>query len=75
VIKGYEERDFGETYAAVGKLSTFWYLISLVGKYGWNIAHLDVVTAFLNPEIDDDDIYMTLPEGWAQGLKAPAVVV
>jgi hypothetical protein len=33
--------------------------------------HLDVVTAFLNPEIDDDDIYMTLTEGWPEGLNAP----
>jgi hypothetical protein len=56
VIKGYEQTDFGETDAPVGKLTTFRYLISRVGKYGWNIDHLDVVTAFLNPEVDDDDI-------------------
>jgi len=55
-IKGYEHTDFGETYATVRKLTTFRYLISLVGKYGWNIHHLDVVTAFLNSEVDDDDI-------------------
>jgi len=42
----------------------FRYLISLIGRYGWNMDHLDVVTAFLNHEIDDDDIYMTLPDGW-----------
>jgi hypothetical protein len=36
---------------------------------------LDVVTAFLNPEIDDDDIYITLPEGWPEGLNAPKLVV
>jgi hypothetical protein len=36
---------------------------------------LDVVTAFLNPEIDDDDIYMTLPGGWHQGPYAPTIVV
>jgi hypothetical protein len=37
--------------------------------------HLDVVTAFLNPEIDDDDIYMTLTEGWPEGLNAPKIIV
>jgi hypothetical protein len=37
--------------------------------------HLDVVTAFLNPEIDDNDIYMTLPEGWPEGPKAPKIIV
>jgi hypothetical protein len=39
------------------------------------MGHLDVVTAFLNPEIDDDDIYMTLPEGWPEGLNAPKIVI
>jgi hypothetical protein len=36
--------------------------------------HLDVVTTFLNPEIDDN-IYMTLPEGWPEGLNAPKIIV
>ena len=75
VITGYEQTDFGETYAPVGKLTTFRYLISLIGRYGWNMNHLDVVTAFLNLEIDDDDIYMTLPEGWPEGLNAPKIIV
>jgi len=61
VINGYEPRDFGETHAAVGTLTTCLYLISRVGNHGCNIDHLDVVTAFLNPEIYDNDIYMTLP--------------
>jgi hypothetical protein len=41
VIKGYEQTDFGETYAPVGKLTTFRYLISLIGKYGtrWSMDH------------------------------------
>jgi hypothetical protein len=77
VIKGYEQTDFGETYAPVGKLTTFRYLISLVRRSGWNIDHLDVVTAFLNPEVDDDDIYMVLPEGWPEDLDAhaPPIIV
>jgi len=37
--------------------------------------HLGVLTAFLNPEIDDDDIYMTLPEGLPEGCNAPKIVV
>jgi hypothetical protein len=75
VIKGYEQTDFGETYAPVGKLTTIRYLISLVVRCGWHIDHLDVVTAFLNPEVDDDDIYMTLPEGWPEGPYSPTIVV
>jgi len=75
VIKWYEQTDFGETYAPVGKLTTFRYLISLIGRYGWNMDHLDVVTAFLNTEVEDGDIYMTLPEGWPEGSNAPTIVV
>jgi len=37
--------------------------------------HLDVVTAFVNPEIDDDDIYRTLPDGWPDSLNAPKIIV
>jgi hypothetical protein len=74
VIKGYEQTDFGEAYAPVRKLTTFRYLMSLVRKHGWNIDDLDVVTGFLNPEVDDENIYMTLPERWREGLNAPAMV-
>jgi len=75
VIKGYKQTDFGETYAPVAKLTTFRYLISLIATYGWNMDHLEVVTAFLNPEIDDDDIYMTLREAWPECLNAPKIIV
>jgi len=74
-IMGYVQTDFGETYAPVGKETTYRYLISLIGRYGWNMDHLDIVTAFLNPGINDDDIYMTLPEGWPEGLNASKVIV
>jgi len=74
VIKGYEQTDCGETYAPVGKLTMFRYLISLIARYGSNMDHLDVVTAFLNPKIDDD-IYMTLPEEWPEGLNTPKIIV
>jgi hypothetical protein len=36
---------------------------------------LDVVTVFFNSEVDTDDIYITLPEGWTEGLNAPEMVV
>ena len=31
------------------------------------IDHLKVVTAFLNPEVDDLDLYMEVPMGWDDG--------
>ena len=37
--------------------------------------HLDVVTAFLNPEINNDNIYLTLPERWPEGLNASKIII
>ena len=76
VIKGYMQPDWGETYAPVGKLTTFRYLTSLAANYGLAIDHLDVVTAFLNPHIDDQELYMEIPNGWnsGNGITAGAIV-
>ena len=74
VIKRCGGTDFGETYAADGMLSTFRYLFSLITRYGRNMNHLDVVSAFLHPEIDDD-IYMTLLERPPEGLNTPKILV
>jgi len=34
-----------------------------------------VVTTFLDPEVDDDHIYMTLTKGWPEGLNTPTIIV
>jgi len=75
VIQAYKQTDFGKTFAPVGKLTTFGYLITMVRKHGRNMDHLDVVTAFLNPGINHDDINRTPPEGSPDGLYAPTNVV
>ena len=48
--------------------------MSLIGKYRWNMDQLDVVTNFLNPEIDDDDIYMNYPERWPENLNKAKII-
>lgn len=77
VIAGYEQTDFGETYAPVKKLSTFQYFISLVERCGWYIDHMVVVAAFLSPGVDHDDVYVVLPGGWPESLDAhgPPLIV
>jgi hypothetical protein len=55
--------DYNETYAPVSKLTTFRMLLASAAKFGWKVDHMGVVTAFLNPKIDRDNIYMTLPAG------------
>jgi hypothetical protein len=64
VIEGYEQIrgiDFDETYAPVSKLITLRYLLSFAAQNNYKIGHLDVVTVFLNPEIDTK-VYMQLLE-------------
>jgi hypothetical protein len=66
VIKGYEQKegiDYDETYAPVSKMATFRLILALAAQYGWDIDHIDVVTAFLNSNIDRDNIYMEMPLG------------
>jgi hypothetical protein len=57
--------DYDEVYAPASKLATLRYLISLSAQRNYDIRHLDIVTAFLNPMIDRDDIWITLPAGIA----------
>jgi hypothetical protein len=66
VIKGYEQKegiDYDETYAPVSKMATFRLVLSLAAQYGWDVDHMDVVTAFLNPKIDRENICMAMPLG------------
>jgi len=66
VIKGYEQKegiDYDETYAPVSKMATFRLILALAAQYGWDVDHMDMVTAFLNPRIDGDNIYMEMPVG------------
>jgi len=82
VIKGYEQKagiDYDETYAPVSKLATFRLLLTLAAQHGWNVDHMDVVTAFLNPKIDRDKICRSLPPGieWLESttIKAESLVL
>ena len=66
VIHGVEQTagmHMGETYAPVSKLTTFRLLLSLAARHGGKVDHMDVATAFLNPKVDRDAIYMILPPG------------
>jgi len=75
VIGAYKQTDFGETYTTVGKLTTFRDLISLVRNPRWIIARLDLVTAFVDLKVDDNDIYLTLPRDSLEGLNTPTIIV
>jgi hypothetical protein len=55
--------DYNETFAPVSKLTTLHLLLALCASNHWKVRHLDVVMAFLNPKIDNENIYMELPAG------------
>lgn len=66
VVRGFEQIegvDFDETYAPVSRLTTLRVIIALCALHGWKMSHLDVVTAFLNPKVDRDNLFVKLPKG------------
>lgn len=66
VAKGYVQEygvDFEEVFAPVTRIETVRLLLALAAKNDWVIHHLDVKTAFLNGEINED-VYVVQPEGF-----------
>jgi hypothetical protein len=58
-----EGEDVFHTYSPVARLTTIRVLISLVASYGLTIHQMDVKTAFLNGELEEE-IYMDRPYGF-----------
>ena len=66
VIKGYEQvwgLDYHETYSPVARFESIRFLFAHAALEDWEIEAMDVKTAFLNGDLDEE-IYMEQPEGW-----------
>lgn len=65
VVRGFEQevKEGEVTYAPVAKLGTYRMLLAASVSRNWRNEQLDVKTAFLNPDIEDEDIYVRLPPG------------
>ncbi|WVZ93131.1 hypothetical protein U9M48_039137 [Paspalum notatum var. saurae] len=66
VAKGYTQKegeDFFDTYSPVARMTTIRVLLSLTVSYGLIIHQMDVKTAFLNGELQEE-IYMEQPDGF-----------
>lgn len=59
------EVDYEEVYAPVVRYSTIRYLMAVATKFDLDVDQMDVVTAFLQGELGDEQIFMVQPEGFA----------
>lgn len=67
VVKSYEPHLFGETSAPVAGLTGIRMVLALAALNRWEIHHLDVCTAILNPPLGSQ-VFIEMPEGieWLQ---------
>lgn len=65
VVRGFLQKegiDFDETYAPVATQTSFRLLVALAAKLGWRVQQLDVITAFLHPLIDKENLWVSIPQ-------------
>jgi hypothetical protein len=66
MAKGYTQKegeDFFDTYSPIARLTTIRVLLSLAASHGLLVHQMDIKTAFLNGELEEE-IYMDQPEGF-----------
>jgi hypothetical protein len=72
VAKGYVQRpgiDFTEVFAPVARLESVRVLLAVAAHEGWEVHHMDVKSAFLNGDLQEE-VYVAQPEGYVvQGAE------
>ena len=66
VVQGFRQKygiDYFDTYAPVARIATIRLLIAIAAIHGLVIHQMDVKTAFLNGELEEE-VYMNQPEGF-----------
>lgn len=67
VAQGYQQKygtDYDQTFCPVVRLESFRTLVALSVQYGLKIHQVDVTTAFLNGELEEE-VYMKQPPGFS----------
>jgi hypothetical protein len=76
VAKGYAQKhgvDYEEVFALVARLETIRLMLALVASGKWEVHHMDVKSAFLNGELQEE-VYVQQPPGF-QNFKQPRKVL
>ena len=66
VVKGYAQDygiDYTEVFALVARLDTVRMILALAAQRGWGVHQLDVKSAFLHGELEED-IFVEQPQGY-----------
>ena len=66
VAKGYVQKfgiDYEEVFALVARMETIQVLLALAAQEGWQVHHMDVKSAFLNGELEEE-VYVKQPDGY-----------
>jgi hypothetical protein len=66
VVKGYAQKqgiDFEEVYALVARMEAIRVLLALAAHQGWQVHHMDVKSAFLNGDLQEE-VYVDQPPGF-----------
>ncbi|KAJ0558737.1 putative RNA-directed DNA polymerase [Helianthus annuus] len=66
VAKGYVQQkgvDFEDAFAPVARMETVRLIIAIAASKGWPVHHLDVKSAFLNGDLQEE-VYVVQPEGF-----------
>jgi hypothetical protein len=66
VTKGFAQKegiDYEETFAPTAKWNTIRVVLALAAQNGWKVHQMDVKSAFLNGDLQED-VYMTQPPGF-----------
>ena len=76
VAKSYNQKrgiDYDEVFSPVARAESIPIVIALAAQLKWNLHHLDVKSAFLNSEIEEE-IYLNQPEGFIKKAKEDYVL-
>ena len=71
VAKGYAQKqgvDYDEVFAPVARIETVRILFALAAQGDWEVHHMDVKSAFLNGDLQEE-VYVHLPPGFTEAAQ------